>query len=182
MKQTILHSEHKALGAKLIDFNGWHLPASYAGVLAEHKCVREQGGLFDVSHMGEIFIKGPEAAKFLQFAAMNDVERLQPGAGQYTAILNEKGGFVDDLILYQISSDEFLACVNAGNIAKDFDWLRGIARDFDVEVRNESADWSQIALQGPHSLAAMQRLLSGETANRFSALPYMGFMQTTPFW
>src|SRR5688500_11932146 len=106
----------------MIDFGGWLMPVSYEGVLAEHKQVREGCGLFDVSHMGEIVVKGKEAERYLQHLTINDVSRLKDGEGQYSAILMESGGMIDDLIVYRLKADHFLVCVNASNTDKDYAW------------------------------------------------------------
>ncbi|MCX6119775.1 MAG: glycine cleavage system aminomethyltransferase GcvT [Proteobacteria bacterium] len=164
-KKTPLYEEHLALKAKMVPFGGWMMPVSYEGVLAEHKHVREHVGLFDVSHMGEIRVKGSEATKFLQYVTINDVTKLADGGGQYSAILNEKGGMIDDLIIYKISSDEYFICVNASNSDKDFNWIQKQSKNFQVAVTNESQQWSQIAVQGPKSMAALATIASPEFKN-----------------
>ena len=119
-KRTPLYDEHKRLGAKVVSFGGWDMPVSYSSVLEEHQHVRTKCGIFDVSHMGEIFISGPKAKDFLQLMTINDLSRLNVGEGQYSAMLNERGGMVDDVILYRIGQEDYLMCVNASNIEKDF--------------------------------------------------------------
>lgn len=173
LRRTPLFEEHKSLGAKLVPFGGWEMPISYEGVIAEHHTVRQKCGLFDVSHMGEIFVEGPEAEKFLQWMTVNDLSRLGDGQGQYSALLNNHGGMVDDLILYRLRSDRFLLCVNASNTEKDFRWIKEHAARFKVNVTDESARWSQIAVQGPQSLATLTALFSPTDAARLAALAYM---------
>ncbi len=172
-KKTGLYHEHLALKGRMVDFAGWLLPISYGSVLAEHKAVREQAGLFDVSHMGEIFVTGPDARNYLQYLTINDVDRLGIGGGQYSAILNEKGGFIDDLIIYRLGDASYLLCVNASNIEKDYLWLANAARDFDVRVENKSSGYQQLALQGPRSFEILKRLLSSEDQEKISELKYM---------
>ena len=150
-KQTPLFGLHKKAKAKIVPFSGWSMPISYEGVIAEHNHVRNSCGIFDVSHMGEIFISGKQAKDYVQYLTINDVERLSPGKGQYTAILNQEGGVIDDLICYQLSDDSFLLCVNASNIQKDYEWIKQNSSSFDVEVTDESESWSQVAVQGPKS-------------------------------
>lgn len=173
LRRTPLFEEHKNLGAKLVPFGGWEMPISYEGVIAEHHAVRQKCGLFDVSHMGEIFVEGPEAEKFLQWMTVNDLSRLADGQGQYSALLNDQGGIVDDLILYRLRADRFLLCVNASNTEKDFRWIKEHASRFKVNVTDDSARWSQIAVQGPESLATLKGLFSAADATRLAALNYM---------
>jgi len=172
-RRTALFDEHKKLGAKLIDFGGWDLPASYDSVITEHKWVREACGLFDVSHMGEIRVSGPDAFKFLQWITVNDVSRLEVGQGQYSAFLNSEGGMIDDLILYRLGREEYLLCVNAANDEKDIRWVQGNIGSYDVEVRHESHDWSQIAVQGPTSLKALENIIAPQDIGALAALDYM---------
>ncbi len=160
LKKTALNSDHVKLRAKMIPFGDWSMPVSYSGVLAEHKAVRSSCGLFDVSHMGEVIVSGPDATKYLQYVTINDVTKLSDGGGQYSAILNESGGMVDDLIIYRIKSDHYFICANASNIAKDFEWFKKQSHGFNVSVVNESDKWSQIAVQGPQSLKALTTLKS----------------------
>lgn len=158
------------------------MPVSYEGVLAEHKTVREAVGLFDVSHMGEIRIVGKKAADFLSHILTNDVNTLSVGQGQYSAMCNEQGGFIDDLILYKLKSDDFLLCVNAGNTDNDYSWIETQSEHFkDVQVRNESESWSQIAVQGPHSVEALKAILVKKEQERIEKLPYMHILSTKLF-
>lgn len=174
IKKTVLYPEHIKLKAKMTNFGGWEMPVFYESVLAEHHAVRKSVGLFDVSHMGEIRVKGKNAEKFLNFILANDVSRLALHQGQYSAMCNEKGGIIDDLILYKLNDHEFFLCVNAGNIAVDFQWILKQSESFTgVEVRNESESWSQIALQGPQSFLALCSVLSKNDLNKVKELSYM---------
>ncbi len=148
---TPLFASHTALGGKMVDFSGWMMPIRYGSVIEEHLHVRSQTGLFDVSHMGEVRVKGKDALAFIQYATINDASKLANGAGQYSATLNEQGGIIDDLIVYRLGDQEFFICVNAANVAKDFNWLKELAKKFDVSVTNESCQWAQVAVQGPTS-------------------------------
>lgn len=175
-KKTPLYDVHKAAGAKMVDFGGWMMPVSYSSVLAEHKAVREKAGLFDVSHMGEIVVSGKGAVDFLQKITINDVERLAPGQGQYSAMLRPTGGMVDDIILYRLAADRFFICVNASNIDKDYGWIREQARAHPgAIVMNESPEWSQLAVQGPSSKAIIEALM-GIEASTVAKLDYMQIM------
>lgn len=179
VKKTPLYEVHRSLKAKMIPFGGWLMPVSYSTVLAEHKAVREKCGLFDVSHMGEIFVAGPKAFEFVQKMTVNDVSRLSDNSGQYSALLNTQGGMIDDVILYRLAQDSYLFCVNASNIDKDFNWLHGASRDFSgVTVANKSSEWSQLAVQGPLSKLAVSRLVIASDAARFDQLDYMQIMKT----
>ncbi|MEI8024880.1 MAG: glycine cleavage system aminomethyltransferase GcvT [Pseudomonadota bacterium] len=176
MKRTRLFEEHVKLGAKIVPFGGWDMPVSYSGVLAEHAHVRTKCGIFDVSHMGELFVSGKGSAEALQKVTINDIQRLKVGEGQYSALLNEKGGIIDDLILYRLESETFLLCVNASNIEKDFNWLKEVL-PASIQVENQSENWSQIAVQGPSSKAALMGCLNSVDISRFSELEYMSLMK-----
>lgn len=179
--KTSLFEEHVKLGAKIIPFGGWMMPVSYEGVLAEHRTVREACGIFDVSHMGEIRVKGPDAFKYVQWMTINDVNRLGDGNGQYTATLNEQGGFVDDLIAYRLAADEYFLVVNASNTDKDYAWFAKNAARFNVKVTNESEQWSQVAVQGPNAPAAVATMLSPAEKEQLLALKYTGIMRAKLF-
>jgi aminomethyltransferase len=176
IQKTPLYEEHLALKAKMVAFGDWKMPVSYEGVLLEHKTVREHVGIFDVSHMGEVRVKGADATRFLQWLTINDVHKLSDGGGQYSAILNPDGGMIDDLIIYRLHSDEYFICVNASNTKKDFDWIKTQSKNFSVDVVNESARWAQVAVQGPNSLALVQRLVPG-----IESLPYTNIRDVTLF-
>ncbi len=175
--KTSLYEEHQKAGAKLVNFGGWQLPVSYTGVLDEHHWVRAHCGIFDVSHMGEVFVSGKDSLAFLQKITINDAARLSPGLGQYTAMLNEAGGMIDDLIIYQLAVEHYLIVVNAANVDKDFAWIEKQARTYRVQVRNASAELSQIAIQGPKSQNIMQSILGAgiDLVN----LPYTGIKELT---
>jgi aminomethyltransferase len=149
--RTPLYERHVALGGRLVPFAGWELPVQYEGVIPEHRAVRTDAGVFDVSHMGEVLVEGPRAREFLQGVLSNDVERLEPGLAQYTLLTNERGGIVDDLIAYELAPERYLLIVNAANREPDVGWLRD--REIDgAEVRDVSDDYALIAVQGPRSL------------------------------
>ncbi|MBS1783847.1 MAG: glycine cleavage system aminomethyltransferase GcvT [Acidobacteria bacterium] len=159
LKKTPLNAAHRALGAKMVDFGGWDMPVQYpSGIITEHQAVRTQAGLFDVSHMGELRVKGPDALKFLDWLTPNAVTKLVDGQIHYTGFLTELGTFVDDLLIYREAADDFLLVVNAGNIEKDFAWVKEKAAGFQVTVTNESDATGQVALQGPKAEGILQGL------------------------
>jgi glycine cleavage system T protein (aminomethyltransferase) len=149
--RTPLYERHVALGARLVPFAGWEMPVQYEGVIPEHRAVRTDAGAFDVSHMGEVVVEGPGARKFLQGVLSNDVERLEPRLAQYTLLTNERGGIVDDLIVYELAPERYLLIVNAANREPDVAWLRDREAE-GAEVRDVSDDYALIAVQGPRSL------------------------------
>ena len=160
LKKTPLNAVHRALGAKMVDFGGWDMPVQYpSGIISEHHAVRQRVGLFDVSHMGEIRVKGPQAMAFMNWLTPNAVEKLAYGQIHYTGFLMENGAFVDDLLLHKISDSEIFLVVNASNVDKDFAWVKQHAAKWDVEVTNESDATGQVALQGPRSLQVLQPLV-----------------------
>jgi len=161
MKATPLNQVHRQLGARMVDFGGWDMPVQYSGVINEHLTVRSTAGLFDVSHMGEIEVSGPQAFEFLQYATTNNVANLVDGQVQYTAMCYESGGVVDDLTLYRFAADRYLLCVNASNTDKDFAWIEDLLKksDFtDVTLLNRSDEYAQLALQGPKSVEILEKL------------------------
>ncbi len=158
LKKTPLHAVEHELGGKMIDFGGWELPVQFASILDEHHAVRTRAGLFDVSHMGEIVVKGPDALPLLQKTTCNDVSKLEDGRAQYNGLLYPTAGFVDDILIYRMAKDDYFVVVNASNSDKDFEWIADCARGMDVDVRNESAEWAQLALQGPHAERILQPL------------------------
>ena len=174
LRRTPLYDLHRELGAKLIDFGGWEMPVQYAGILEEHRAVRERVGLFDVSHMGEFDVTGADALAFLQRLTPNDVAKLEDGRIHYSAFLTEKGTFVDDLLVYRRSADSYLLVVNAGNTPKDFAWAVDHAQG-DVRVTDRSADYALIAVQGPKAAALLSRVCTPDPSD----LPYYGFRDTT---
>lgn len=157
LKRTPLYESHVRHGGKIVPFAGWELPVQFSGVIEEHRAVRTGAGLFDVSHMGEITIKGSQCIKTLQYFTCNDVSKLVDGAAQYSAILNESGGVIDDIIIYRRNERDFLLCVNASNAEKDFDWLK-THNTFDVEIENVSSAYGQIAFQGPKVVSLAKNL------------------------
>jgi aminomethyltransferase len=170
-KRTPLFELHVAAGARMIAFAGWEMPVQYTSVVSEHLAVRERAGMFDVSHMGEAAVRGPEALAFLQHVTSNDVSKLVPGRVQYTALTTPEGTFVDDLLVYMLGEEDYLLVVNAGNTAKDLDWLRYHAKGLDVAVEDTSSAWAQIALQGPLAAAILQPL----TAAGLGSMKYYAF-------
>ncbi len=157
MKDTALTPVHRELGARIVPFAGYNMPLEYTGVKDEHIAVRKAVGVFDVSHMGEIWVRGPQAARFIQRVTTNDVSRLYDGRIQYTCFPNGKGGIVDDLLVYQVEEDNFLLVVNASNIEKDWKWLNEM-NTYDAELENASDHTAQLAVQGPDAAAALQKL------------------------
>ena len=162
MKNTVFTEKHIALGAKMAPFACYNMPIQYKGINEEHACVREGVGVFDVSHMGEIWIKGPKALAFLQYVSSNDASVLFPGKAQYTCFPNGKGGIVDDFIAYCFSTEKYLLAVNAANIEKDWNHLCAIAPKFGLEVGKDLVNASdatcQLAIQGPKAMEVMQRI------------------------
>lgn len=157
MKRTTFYNIHKNLGAKLVEFAGYEMPIQYSSIIAEHKAVRNSVGVFDVSHMGEVFVKGEKALDFVQHITVNDASKLFAGRVQYSAMCYEEGGIVDDLLVYRIADDEFMLVINASNIEKDFAWMQ-LNNKFGVELKNESDEYSLLALQGPNALKTLQKL------------------------
>jgi aminomethyltransferase len=170
LKRTPLHSLHRELGAKMVDFGGWEMPVQYQGILEEHRAVRERVGLFDVSHMGELELTGQRALSAVQTLTPNDASRLADGRCQYSAFLTEQGTFVDDLLVYRRAADSYLLVVNASNTEKDFEWALSRA-GADADVENRSDDYALIAVQGPLSSKLVASVSDGSPA----ALPYYGF-------
>ena len=151
LARTPLYDRHVALGARMVPFAGWEMPVQYEGVIPEHKAVRLDCGVFDVSHMGELEVEGPRARELLQSLLSNDVDKLEPGKAQYTLLTNEHGGIVDDLILYELEPARFLLIVNAANRTTDFEWLK--ERELrGSDVRDISDDYALLAVQGPRSI------------------------------
>jgi aminomethyltransferase len=157
VRRTPFYAFHKEAGARLIDFGGWEMPVQYTGILEEHAGCRERVGLFDVSHMGEVQILGPNALAAVQHLVTNDASKLIDGQAMYTAMCNERGGIVDDLIVYRFGAESFLICVNAANREKDYRWMVD-HNPFGATIRNDSDFWAQIAVQGRHAQALLQEL------------------------
>ncbi len=168
--RTPLYETHVQAGAKIVEFAGWEMPVQYAGILAEHDAVRKRAGLFDVSHMGEVVFRGPKALEALSRVFTNDLSKTVDGQAQYGCLCRDSGGIVDDVVVYRRAADDLLVCVNAANRQKDYEWLAAHAGGADV--KNESDDWAQLALQGPLAAQVLQRLtkvnLSAVKTYRFS--------------
>src|SRR6185369_1330361 len=145
---TPLNAEHRRLGARMVPFGGWDMPVQYTGIIEEHQAVRTAAGLFDVSHMGEIEVEGPGAEALLQQLTCNDVSKLAPGRAHYTGLLNERGTFLDDILIYKRGTEKYLLVVNAGNTDKDWAWVERHAKAAGIQAANRSSQWAQIALQG----------------------------------
>jgi aminomethyltransferase len=171
--RTPLHDFHVAHGGRLVDFAGWEMPVQYQSILEEHRAVRMTAGLFDVSHMGEFAVSGPDAAAFLDQLMTNDISRLFPGRVLYTPMCRPDGGVVDDLLVYHRGADDYLLCVNAGNIAKDFAWMQAQVGDRQVRLVDLSATYALLALQGPRAAA----ILGGLTSVDLNQLGYYHFAE-----
>lgn len=159
LKKTPLYEIHKSMGARLVPFAGWEMPVQYSGVMDEHKSVREAAGLFDVSHMGEIDVKGKEALHFIQKVTTNDASRLDAGQAQYSLICYPDGGIVDDTIVYKFDDEHYMLCINASNTDKDWNWLKEQHNgEFKAQIKNVSDDYALIALQGPMAPTILEKL------------------------
>ena len=157
-KQTILHDRHVDLGAKMVDFAGWHMPVQYTSIIDEHKTVRETVGIFDVSHMGEIFIKGPDALKLLNKLVPQDISKLTNSKAVYCQLTNKQGGVKDDWIIYKLEDNYYLVIANASMVDSDVNWIAMNKGDLDVEIINDSHNYSMIAIQGPKACDLMNDL------------------------
>src|SRR5258706_15290524 len=174
LKTTPLNAIHRQLGAKMIDFGGWDMPVQYASLLEEHHAVRQRVGLFDVSHMGEIEVHGPQALDLVNHVTTNDAAKLQPGHAQYSGLLYEHGGFVDDILVHEIAADRYFLCVNASNQDKDYAHIAAHNR-FDAMVENAGARYAQLAIQGPRALDTLQKL----AAIALAPMRYYHFVDST---
>lgn len=148
-KQTFLHDKHVQLGAKMVDFAGWSMPVQYSSIIEEHKTVREKAGLFDVSHMGEVFVSGKDAMEFLNSVVPQNISKLDYEKAVYCQLPNKNGGLIDDLIIYKLGILEYLVICNASRIDEDLNWLVRNSKDFDVKIDNQSHNYSLLAVQGP---------------------------------
>jgi aminomethyltransferase len=175
LQRTPLRDFHATRGARLVDFAGWEMPVQYRSILEEHKAVRRTAGLFDVSHMGEVDVRGPEAGKFLNCLVTNDVAKLFPGRVLYSPMCYASGGVVDDLLVYMRGPDDYFLCINAGNIAKDLAWIREQAAKFDVTITDRCADYALLAIQGPRAVQIVQTL----TGAKLGLLKYYHFAEGT---
>ena len=161
VRKTALNAVHRQMGAKMVEFNGWDMPVEYpsaGGIMAEHNAVRTGVGIFDVSHMGDIRLHGPQALAAVQHISMNDAARLAIGQAQYSALLYPSGTFVDDVIVHRLGEDDYLLVINAGTREKDFNWVRDHTRQFDCKIEHLSDDFTQIAIQGPKGVDLLQKL------------------------
>jgi len=175
LKRTPLRDFHASHGARLVDFAGWEMPVQYRSILEEHKAVRRAAGLFDVSHMGEVDVKGREAGKFLNRLVTNDVAKLFPGRVLYSPMCYPNGGVVDDLLVYMRGEEDYLVVVNASNIAKDVAWMREQAAGFAVEITDRSDEWGLLAVQGPRAAEIVQSL----TGAKLGLVKYYHFTEAT---
>lgn len=165
LRRTPLCEAHQKLGGRMVEFGGWYMPVQYSGVLDEHHAVRNAAGLFDVSHMGEIFVTGAGALAFLEYLTPNAVSALADGQCHYTFFLTEKGTFIDDLLIYRFNAEKFLLVVNAGNQDKDFAWVEQQAKAFDVTVDQAGPRYAQIAIQGPKAESILARVLGSDLSD-----------------
>jgi aminomethyltransferase len=167
IRKTALNAVHRQMGAKMVEFNGWDMPVEYpaaigCGIINEHLAVRTGVGIFDVSHMGDIRLAGPQALTAVQHISMNDASKLAIGQAQYSAMLYPEGTFVDDVIVHRLGEEEYLLVINAGTREKDFNWVRDNTRKFDCAVENLSDDYTQIAIQGPKAVQLLQKLTDAD--------------------
>ena len=175
MKKTTLYNTHLELNAKMTSFGGFEMPIQYSGVKKEHLTVRNNLGVFDVSHMGEFYVSGPNALPLLQYVCSNDISKISVGKAQYNYLPNETGGIVDDLIIYRIEESSYLLVVNASNILKDWKWIQKHNTSFNAKIEDRSEITALLAIQGPKALEAMQKL----TSSRLDELPYYAHTQGT---
>ena len=172
MKKTSLYQSHLAIGAKMVHFAGFEMPMQYTGVVNEHLAVRHKVGIFDVSHMGEILVSGPNAIDLIQYVFSNDAQNLDVGQAQYGYMPNAKGGIIDDLLVYRTDSQSYLLVVNAANIEKDWNWLLTHNKVFGASLQNQSDQWSLIALQGPQATSVLAKL----TNTDIGSIPFYRFV------
>ncbi len=161
VRKTALNSAHRKMGAKMVDFNGWDMPVEYpsaGGIIAEHNAVRTGVGIFDVSHMGDIRISGPDSLAAVQYISMNDASKLAIGQAQYSALLYPQGTFVDDVVVHRLGENDYMLVINAGTREKDFSWVRDNCVGFNCRVENVSDDFTQIAIQGPKAENLLQKI------------------------
>src|SRR3954470_272971 len=161
LKKTPLYDEHVRLGAKMIPFGDWIMPVQYSGIIDEHQAVRKNVGVFDISHMGQLIATGPRAGSWLNEMLTNNIDRLDVGTGQYTFLLNERGGIIDDLIVYRTEHEKFLLVVNASRVDEDFAWLQKHLGDH-ATLENRSADFGGLAIQGPRVVELLQAFLGSD--------------------
>lgn len=174
LKKTPLYAHHLEANAKMSPFGGFDMPIEYAGIVEEHNAVRCNVGVFDVSHMGEVFIEGPEATRFVNYIFTNDIAQLEPGRIAYGMMLNPAGGVVDDLLVYRMGRNTYLLVINASNIEKDVKWIMTHAQAYDVHAINRSDDWAELAVQGPDA----ERVLLSVLGIDASGIPFYGFKES----
>ena len=175
LKRTPLNAAHRSLGGRMVDFGGWDMPVQYpAGVIEEHMRTREACGLFDVSHMGEIWVEGPSSVDFVNRLTTNDVTKLVDGQAHYSALTYESGGVVDDLLVYRFGPERLLLVVNAGTTDKDWEWISSHKRgDDNLQLRNASSEYCQIAVQGPRAIEIVSKLTDAD----ISSIKYYHFTE-----
>jgi aminomethyltransferase len=167
LRRTALFDRHREAGARLVPFAGWEMPVQYAGVKEEHLAVRHDVGVFDVSHMGEIETRGPQATALLQRLLSNDLRRLPEGGAQYSVLCREDGGVLDDLFTYRLAEQHYLTVTNAANHERDLEWFKRHAADFDADVIDRAPDFAMLAVQGPRARAVVESLADGRLPLRF---------------
>ena len=167
-KQTFLHDRHIELGAKMVDFAGWHMPVQYSSIIEEHNTVRNNVGIFDVSHMGEIIVEGKDALKFLNSIVPQNISKLTDLKAVYCQLPNQKGGLIDDLIIYKLADEKYLIIANASRIDEDINWLARNVKDYDVKIVNESHNYSLIAVQGPKACELLKNIGASDLPPFFS--------------
>ena len=170
-KETFLHEKHVNLGAKMVDFAGWHMPVQYTSIIEEHKTVREKVGLFDVSHMGEVFVSGKDAMEFLNKIVPQDISKLNYEKAVYCQLPNKNGGLIDDLIIYKLGILEYLVICNASRIDEDLNWMVRNSKSFDVKIDNRSHEFSLLAIQGPLADKLMRKMGLDTQQDSFTIKP-----------
>src|SRR5436853_1017015 len=166
LRRTPLYDRHEAAGARLVPFAGWEMPVQYEGIRQEHVRVRQDAGIFDVSRMGQVEVRGPDALAFLQLMLSNDVRRIPEGGAQYSVLCREDGGVLDDLFTYRLAECEFLTVTNATNHEKDLAWLQSHASEFDVDLIDRAADFAMLAVPGPRARRVVGELADGSLPSR----------------
>ena len=170
-KETFLHDKHVALGARMVDFAGWHMPVQYTSIIDEHKTVRENAGLFDVSHMGEVFVSGKDSLEFLNKVVPQDISKLDYEKAVYCQLPNKQGGLIDDLIIYKIGLNEYLIICNAARIDEDLNWMVRNKKGLDVKIDNQSHNYSLLAVQGPKAAEILHTMGLNTQQNSFTIKP-----------
>lgn len=170
-KETFLHDKHIQLGARMVDFAGWHMPVQYTSIIEEHKTVRENVGLFDVSHMGEVFVSGKDSLEFLNKIVPQDISKLTYEKAVYCQLPNKKGGLIDDLIIYKLGLLEYLIICNASRIDEDLNWMVRNSKGFDVKIDNQSHNYSLLAIQGPKAAELLKTMGLETNQNSFTIRP-----------